>query len=135
MIVFNQPLNQLGSRQRVSLAQRAGALAAELLTAPLSSEITHALGLDRFEIGARATGAGVAPMVTVGEQIGERVFVKFTQQLGPQDLSEFVLELRLADYLRLQTSLSEGSNLVCIPVSSPGVRHVRRSDRRRGVQE
>jgi len=110
LIVFNQPSNQLGSDQRVVLAEHAGALASGFLTAPLSASINQALGLDRFEIGAAAGDRGLVPSVTLGEQVGEHLFVKFSQQMGAREFSEFVLEFRFTDYLRLQTSVTEGAS-------------------------
>jgi autotransporter translocation and assembly factor TamB len=104
LIVFNQPLNQLGEGERISLAQRAGALATGFVVGPLAESIGQALNVDLFEIQAAADGA----RVVVGEQVGDRLFVRFSQQFGAQDVSEFILEYQLADFLRLQTSIAEG---------------------------
>lgn len=108
LIIFNQPLSQLGGAQRVSVAEQAGGLATGVFTGPLAASINRALGFDRFELGA--TSGLESAALTLGEQVGERLFVKFTQQVGAQEYSQFVLELRLSDRLRLQTSLTEGSN-------------------------
>ncbi|RPH64033.1 MAG: hypothetical protein EHM89_02605, partial [Acidobacteria bacterium] len=50
LIVFNQPVNTLGQNERVNLVERAGALAAGYVTAPLGESIADALDLDFFEI-------------------------------------------------------------------------------------
>jgi hypothetical protein len=39
--------------------------------------------------------------LTIGQQIGERAFVKFRQQFGDRNLTEFLLEYQLARFLRL----------------------------------
>ncbi len=108
LIVFNQPANSLGEGQQASLAQRAGALATGFVASSLASSISGALELDVFEIQTSAE-AGGGGTLTVGEQVGERLFVKFRQGFGAQAISEFILEYQLADFLRLQTSVAEGA--------------------------
>jgi translocation and assembly module TamB len=105
LIVFNRPINDLGQGERVSLAERAGGLAAGFVAAPVAEALRGALDVDLFEIEAAGNGG---PTLTIGDQIGERVFVRFRRQFGAQDVNEFLLEYRLADFLRLQTSIAEG---------------------------
>ena len=50
LIVFNQPINELGEGQQLSLAERATALAGGYLATGLSRSISNALELDEFEI-------------------------------------------------------------------------------------
>ena len=50
LIVFNQPLNQLGEGQQLSLAQRAGSMAAGAVANQLTGSIANSLNLDQFEI-------------------------------------------------------------------------------------
>jgi autotransporter translocation and assembly factor TamB len=107
LIIFNQPANALGEGQQVSLAQRAGALATGFVASSLASSIGGALELDVFEIQT-APEDGFGPSVTLGEQVGERLFFKFRQAFGSQSVSEFILEYQLAEYLRLQTSVAQG---------------------------
>ena len=109
LIIFNQPANSLGEGQQVSLAQRAGALASGFVASSLARSIGGALELDVFEIQA-APEDGHGPSVTLGEQVGERLFFKFRQAFGSQSVSEFILEYQLAEYLRLQTSVAEGGD-------------------------
>ena len=52
LIVFNQPINQLGEGERLNLAERAGGLAVGYLATPLANSIARALDLDIFEIRA-----------------------------------------------------------------------------------
>jgi translocation and assembly module TamB len=108
LIVFNQPVNSLGEAQQVSLAERAGALATGFVASSLASSIGGALEIDVFEIQTTAESGGGGSL-TVGEQVGERLFVKFRQGFGAQSISEFILEYQLADFLRLQTSVAEGA--------------------------
>jgi hypothetical protein len=44
----------------------------------------------------------------VGQQFGDRMFMRFSQQFGSQQISEFTLEYELTDYLRLAGSVAEG---------------------------
>jgi translocation and assembly module TamB len=109
LIVFNQPVNSLGEGQQVSLAQRAGALATGFVASSLAESIGGATELDVFELQTTAEGGGGGSL-TIGEQVGERLFVKFRQGFGAQSLSELILEYQLADFLRLQTSVAEGND-------------------------
>jgi uncharacterized protein involved in outer membrane biogenesis len=108
LIIFNQPMNQLGEGQQVSLAERAGALAGGYLTSGLSRSIASALDLDEFEI--QATGeAGAGPSITLGEQVGRNLFFRLRQGFGSQQTTELILEYQIAEFLRAQGSVAEGS--------------------------
>jgi translocation and assembly module TamB len=105
LIVFNQPVNELGEGQQVSLAERAGALAGGYLASGLAQSIGSALELDQFEIEAQGDAGG--PTLTVGEQVGEKLFFRVRQGFGAAQGTEFILEYQLADYLRMQGSVAE----------------------------
>lgn len=111
LIVFNQPVNQLGIGQQNSLAERAGGIAAGLAVSPIAQALGNTLNLDLFDVETTDTTGRVNPAVVIGEQVNERVFVKFRQQFGNQEVSQFLLEYRLADYLRLQANAAEGDGL------------------------
>jgi translocation and assembly module TamB len=106
LIVFNQPINQLGESQQLDLVGRAGDLALGALANTVADSIGGALNVDLFEI--RAPGAGRAGEVNVGNQVSERLFVGFRQQFGESDASQLSLEYRLTEALRLLTSLGHG---------------------------
>jgi translocation and assembly module TamB len=106
LILFNQPVNRLAAGQREALGERAVGLASGFVVSPISDTLEHALNVDLFELEATTDDGG--PAITLGEQVGERLFVKFRQIFGTQDASEFQLEYQLADFLRLQGSFSEG---------------------------
>jgi translocation and assembly module TamB len=108
LIVFNQPANALGEGQQASLATRAGALASGFVASTLAQSIGEALEIDMLEVQATPED-GAGPSVTIGEQVGERLFFKFRQAFGAQAVSELILEYQLAPYLRLQTSVAEGA--------------------------
>ena len=108
LIVFNRPANQLGEGERASLGERAASLAGGFVVSPIVESLGDALDLDLFEVETVAENGG-GPAVTLGDQVGERLFLRFRQQFGGQDVSEFLLEYRLADVLRLQGSLAEGA--------------------------
>jgi translocation and assembly module TamB len=108
LIVFNRPLNQLSEGQRVNVAERAGAMATGMVVTPLAQSLERALDVDIFEIrGFGEEGGG--PVVHVGEQIGERVFLSLEQGFGAQELTEFMLEYQLSEFLRLKGSIAEGA--------------------------
>jgi autotransporter translocation and assembly factor TamB len=107
LIIFNQPVNELGTGQRASLAETAGGIASGFIAAPLGRSIGQALDVDLFEITTTDPNTGdVAGGLTLGKQIGERAFVRFRQQFGQQSYTEFMLEYQLARILRLQTTLA-----------------------------
>jgi autotransporter translocation and assembly factor TamB len=108
LIVFNQPLNQLGEGERLNLAERAGSLAAGYLATPLANSIAKALDLDIFEIRASG-GINGQPSVALGQQIGSRLFVSFRQEFGSEDMSQLSLEYRINELLRLVSTVTEGS--------------------------
>ena len=110
LIVFNQPSNQLGEGQQVSLAQRASALATGFVASKLANSLGKALDLDIFEIEAAPEGAGQGAAVTLGEQVGQRLFLKLRQGVGAADQrSELIVEYQLSDFLRLETTFAQGS--------------------------
>jgi translocation and assembly module TamB len=108
LIVFNQPINQLGEGQQASIATRAQQLAAGAVVGPLSQSIAKALNIDTFEISAAPDSGGLAQL-TVGQQLGQNLYVKVQRSIGDQSQTNFVLEYDLASWLRLQTNLLQGS--------------------------
>ncbi len=108
LIVFNQPLNQLGEQQQASLVSRASAIAAGALTSSLAQSIGRALSLDLFEIQPSPT-TGAAAALTVGQQIGTRLFLKVSQSIGRESATQFTIDYLLTDFMRLQSTLSEGT--------------------------
>jgi translocation and assembly module TamB len=108
LIVFNQPINQLGEAERVNLAQRAGSMAAGYIATPLANSIADALDLDLFEIRPEG-GINGEPSVALGQQFGSRLFVQFRQDFGSADRSELSLEYRINQLLRLVSTVSQGA--------------------------
>jgi translocation and assembly module TamB len=108
LIVFNQPISQLGEGERLNLAQRAGSMAAGYITAPLANSIANALDLDLFEIRPEG-GINGQPSVALGQQFGSRLFVQFKQDFGAADRSELSLEYRITELLRLVSTVAQGA--------------------------
>jgi len=108
LIVFNQSMNELGSAQRVSLAARAGAIAAGAIATPLADSVADALNLDIVEIQPVATAEGGASIL-LGRQVSERLFVGFRHEFG-DEVSRLTFEYRINEFLRLVTSLAQGSS-------------------------
>ncbi len=111
LIVFNQPLNQLGTGQQTSLMQSAGGVAAGFAVSPIAQALGNSLDLDVFDVETTDPSGRVNPAVVVGQQLRQDLFVKFRQQFGSQQVSQFLLEYRLADFLRLQGSFADGAGL------------------------
>jgi translocation and assembly module TamB len=111
LIVFNRPLNSLGSNEKASVIDLAGTTAAGFVVAPLTESLGRALNLDLFEVQATSEGGDAGGMVTIGQQVGEQMYFKFRQQFGAQEVSEFVLEYQLRPFLRLQASVADGDGV------------------------
>ena len=109
LIVFNQPLNEIGTGQQVSLAQRAGSIAAGAVTSQLTGSIASSLNLDQFDINLSPDSGNTAEL-TVGQQLGQNLYVKVQQGIGNQSQTNVVLEYEFAKWLRLQTNVLEGAN-------------------------
>ena len=109
LIVFNQPINQLGEGQQISLTQRAQALATGAVAGQLAMSIGRALNLDTFEIDVAPEGGG-GPALTIGQQLGQDLYVKVEQGIGEQGSTNFILEYELTDWLRLQANVLQGAS-------------------------
>ena len=109
LIVFNQPINQLGEGQQMSLAQRAQALATGAVAGQLAQSIGNALEprhvRDQHRAGERRRGREL----TIGQQVGQNLYVKVQQGIGDQSQTNFILEYELTEWLRLQTNVLQGS--------------------------
>ncbi|HVZ21207.1 MAG TPA: translocation/assembly module TamB domain-containing protein [Vicinamibacterales bacterium] len=108
LIIFNQPANQLGEGQQASLAQRAGDLAAGYLASGLARSIGNALNLNEFEIQAQGEN-GEGPSVTLGQQIGQDLYVKLQQGFGNASTTQMILEYQIEPFLRLRATSAEAS--------------------------
>ena len=107
LVVFNRPINQLGGGERVSLAARAGSLAAGALAGPIADSVARALDLDVFEIQTAEAGT-VGATVTVGRQVSDKLFVGFKHEFGGEGANRLTFEYRLTEFLRVVTSFSPG---------------------------
>jgi translocation and assembly module TamB len=108
LIVFNQPMNTLGTDQQVNLGERAAAMAAGALTTPLADSIARVLNLDLFEIQVPTSEHGTGA-VAFGSRLGSRVFVGVKRQFGREEASVVSLEYRVTEFLRLVTSVAQGA--------------------------
>jgi autotransporter translocation and assembly factor TamB len=75
----------------------------------LAKSLGNALNLDTFEIST-ATGSGLGAELTVGQQVGQNLYVKVQQGIGDQSQTNVILEYELAKWLRLQTNVLQGSS-------------------------
>jgi autotransporter translocation and assembly factor TamB len=108
LIIFNQPANQLGAGQQISLAQRAQSIATGAVAGQLANSIGRALNLDTFEINT-APDNGSGPQVTIGQQVGANFYVKVEQGVLDLGTTNVVFEYEIARWLRLQTNVLEGA--------------------------
>jgi translocation and assembly module TamB len=109
LIVFNRPANELGTGEQISLAQRAEQLATGAVAGSLANSIGSALNLDMFEIST-APDSGAAAAVTVGEQLGQDLYLKVEQDIGEQSGTNVVLEYQLLEWLRVRSNVRQGSS-------------------------
>ena len=108
LIVFNQPVNALGEGDQVTLAQRAQAMAIGSVTGAIAQSIGSALNLEEFEINMAPEG-GSGPEVTLGQQVGQNLYLKVQQGIGAQSTTNVILEYELAKWLRFRTNVLQGS--------------------------
>ncbi len=109
LIVFNQPINQLGEWQQTSLAARAQGMALGAAANQLTQSIGSALNLDTLELNMTPE-SGRSPELTIGEQFGENLFLKIQQGIGDQSQTNFILEYELSKWLRFRTNILQGSS-------------------------
>jgi autotransporter translocation and assembly factor TamB len=109
LIVFNQPLNELGANAQQSVTRRAGELAAGVVTGQLTNSIASSLKLDQFEINLAPNGGSAADL-TIGQQVSGNLYVRVQQGLGQRSQTNVILEYEFAKWLRLQTNVQEGAN-------------------------
>jgi translocation and assembly module TamB len=108
LIVFNQPINSLGEGQQISIAQRAQQLATGAVAGQLAQSIGNVLGVDTFEISTAPEGGGVASL-TIGQQLGQNLYLRIEQGLGGEGQTNLILEYELTNWLRLQTNVLQGN--------------------------
>jgi autotransporter translocation and assembly factor TamB len=104
LIVFNRPVNELGSGERSSLAATAGGIATGFIAQPLGESIGKALDLDLFEITTNTENGDLGAAITLGQQVNQRTFFKVYQQFGTRTATEFQLEYQIARFLRAAVS-------------------------------
>ena len=97
LIVFNQPMSQLGTSERMNLGERAAALAAGAIATPLADSIGRVLNLDVVEAGADDRGR--IRRVHVGT--GLTAVFAGCGRLRPRRGQRFTLEHRINEVLRL----------------------------------
>jgi autotransporter translocation and assembly factor TamB len=106
LIVFNQPINELGEGQQLSVADRAASIASGYLASGLTTSIRNALSLDEFQFQASGDQGG-GPQVTLGEQVGDNLFFRLRQGFGTAQATELILEYQIREFLRLQGTAAQ----------------------------
>jgi len=112
LIVFGTPANQLTAAQQQNLLVRAGVLAAGFLATPIVSALESTLGLDILEIEPSADPRlGLAPRVTIGEELAPGLVARFSRQFGLEPYDEATIEYYLSRILRLRATFSDAQSL------------------------
>jgi translocation and assembly module TamB len=109
LIVFNQPVNQLGEGQQISLGQRAEQLALGSIAGGLSSSLGNLLNVSEFQLQT-SPDSNSAAQLTVGQQVSQNLFVKVEYSVGDVSTTNLVLEYELRKWLRLQTNLIQAAS-------------------------
>ena len=58
----------------------------------------------RFEITTTTEEGDLGAGVTLGQQVGDRAFLKLRQQFGERNITEFMMEYQLTRFLRLEAT-------------------------------
>jgi hypothetical protein len=96
---YHQPRQQRRSEERSLTGSRPSNAAQHPARHPaidgyaagLTRPVGRLFGLDEFEIPARGE-AGTSPRVTIGERIGDNLFVRIEQGFGAEQLTEVSFE-------------------------------------------
>ncbi len=110
LIVFNTAPNELSVAQQQELAVRAGALAAGFIATPIVTALQNEIGIDTLEVEP-AGDLGVAPKITVGEEIAPGLVARFSRQFGSEPYDEATIEYYLSRILRLRATFSDAQSL------------------------
>jgi autotransporter translocation and assembly factor TamB len=89
----------------------AGTAAAGMVVSPLADTLGRKLGLEEIDVQTTNEAGTPGGVVTVGDRLGDRLFVRLRQQFGAQEVSELLLEYRLSELLRLQGAVAEGDGV------------------------
>ncbi len=111
LIIFNRDLNGLGASEKGAVATMAGTAAAGMVVSPLADTLGRKLGLEEIDVQTTSEAGSPGGVVTVGDRVGERLFVRLRQQFGAQEITELLLEYRLSELLRLQGAVAEGDGV------------------------
>jgi autotransporter translocation and assembly factor TamB len=111
LIIFNRDLNSLGASEKGTVATMAGTAAAGMVVSPLADTLGRKLGLEEIDVQTTNDAGTPGGVVTVGDRIGDRLFVRLRQQFGAQEVSELLLEYRLSELLRLHGAVAEGDGV------------------------
>ena len=76
----------------------------------VTSQCASALNLDTFEIQTGTETGQPGATITVGEQVGQRLYVKLRQGVGADNVSKFVLDYQLTNFLRFESTMTQGGS-------------------------
>jgi autotransporter translocation and assembly factor TamB len=84
-------------------------MATGALAGQIAQSIGNAIGVDTFEISTAPENGGAASL-TIGQQVGQNLYVKVEQGIGDQSTTNFILEYELTRWLRIRTNILQGTS-------------------------
>ena len=116
LIVFNQPINS-ARRRAADVAGAARAGAGDRRRRRAAGAVDRQRARPRHVRDQhRARERRRAPQLTIGQQLGQNLYVKVQQGIGDQSQTNFILEYELTEWLRLQTNVLQGSTHAAVAV-------------------
>ena len=108
LIVFNQPINS-ARRRAADLAGAARAGAGDRRGRRPAGAVDRQRAERRHVRDQHGAGERRRPrQLTIGQQVGQNLYVKVQQGIGDQSQTNFILEYELTRWLRLQTNVAAG---------------------------
>ena len=80
------------------------------IATPIVSALQNEIGIDTLEVEP-AGDLGVAPKVTVGEELAPGLVARFSRQFGSEPYDEATIEYYLSRILRLRATFSDAQSL------------------------
>ena len=93
----------------ISKVSRPRAFPTDVASSPASAPVAICCARCASEINTAPEGGGAASL-TVGQQLGQNLYVKVQQGIGGQSETNFILEYELTRWLRLQTNVLQCSS-------------------------
>ena len=107
LIVFNQSASQIGAGSRFRWPGGIRALGYAISRVITVRIVSRSLSV--ASLACIAPDSGAAAQVTVGQQVGQNLFVKVEQGIGDQTATNVVIEYQMGNWLLLETNVRQGA--------------------------